>query len=124
MADSLTITTTVEVTWDRISDLFVGAFEGGSNYWYTIVNHNKSETPECRFLAMLPTYEKGYVDIIDKEGDENTLYRVDREVAEKGLKIMAEKYPHHFRNFIDEQDDAITADVFLQCCVFEELIYG
>ena len=62
--------------------------------------------------------------LIDKEGDENTLYRVDREVAEKGLKIMAEKYPHHFRNFIDEQDDAITADVFLQCCVFEELIYG
>jgi hypothetical protein len=28
------------------------------------------------------------------------------------------------RDFIDENDDAITADVFLQFCLFGDVIYG
>jgi hypothetical protein len=41
-----------------------------------------------------------------------------------GLKVMAEKYPHHWQDFVSENDDAITGDVFLQCCLFGEIVYA
>ena len=37
---------------------------------------------------------------------------------------MAEKYPRHFTDMIQEQDDATTADVFFQCVVLQDVIYG
>lgn len=37
---------------------------------------------------------------------------------------MQEKYPQHWADIINESDDANTADVFLQCVVFGEVIYG
>jgi len=37
---------------------------------------------------------------------------------------MAEKYPRHFHNFLEENDDAETGDVFIQCCLFGEIVYG
>ena len=35
------ITTTVEVTPERVTDLLRRAFEGGSDYWYTIVGYKE-----------------------------------------------------------------------------------
>jgi len=37
---------------------------------------------------------------------------------------MGEKYDWHLKNFIEENDDAETADVFLQCCVLGDIVYG
>jgi hypothetical protein len=41
-----------------------------------------------------------------------------------GLQVMAVKYPRHWQDFIQENADACTADVFLQCCLFGEVIFG
>lgn len=42
-----------------------------------------------------------------------------------GLVIMAKKYPEHFANVIlDDHQDAETADFFIQCCLFGEIVYG
>ena len=30
----------------------------------------------------------------------------------------------HFKDFLYENEDAMTGDCFLQCCVFNEVIYG
>jgi hypothetical protein len=38
-------------------------------------------------------------------------------------KDLATKYPRHFADLVNENTDAITADVLLQCCLFGELIY-
>jgi hypothetical protein len=43
---------------------------------------------------------------------------------ESGLQVMADKYPKHFADFMSEEDDCVTADVFLQCCLFGDIIYG
>lgn len=40
------------------------------------------------------------------------------------LQLMAEKYPHHFNDMMVENDDIITADVFMQLCLFKEVVYG
>ena len=42
----------------------------------------------------------------------------------KGLQLMADKEGRHFADFMAESDDAVTADVFLQLCVFGEVIFG
>ena len=42
----------------------------------------------------------------------------------RGLEVMADKYPNHFGDAIAGNDDATTGDVFLQCCVFGDVLYG
>jgi len=37
---------------------------------------------------------------------------------------MASEAPRHFADFIAENDDAETADVFLQCCLFGRIVFG
>lgn len=59
----------------------------------------------------------------DDAGRVNEL-RIDMPAIEKGLKVMAEKHPRHFADFIGDNADATTGDVFIQCVVFGELVYG
>ena len=42
----------------------------------------------------------------------------------KAMELMAQEYPHHMNDLLSENDDAITADVFLQLALFEDVIYG
>lgn len=37
---------------------------------------------------------------------------------------MPVKYPRHWADVLAENDDATTGDVFLQCCLFGECIFG
>lgn len=45
-----------------------------------------------------------------------------------GIKVMASlkkgEGGHHWSNFINDDADAETGDVFLQCCVFGEIVFG
>lgn len=44
--------------------------------------------------------------------------------VQKGLELMRDQYPRHYADLVEEQDDAITGDVWLQLATFGELIYG
>jgi hypothetical protein len=44
--------------------------------------------------------------------------------VKKGLELMRDQYPRHYADLMEENDDAITGDVFLQLATFGELIYG
>lgn len=44
--------------------------------------------------------------------------------VKRGLDLMKEKYPRHWADLVEEDDDLITGDVWLQLTVFGELIYG
>ena len=70
-----------------------------------------------------PFSKGGGVGFEDEEepGEEMVL---TREKMEKGLQIMSEKYPQHFSDFIRENEDAITGDVFLQCALLGDIVYG
>lgn len=59
---------------------------------------------------------------VSGEGDDKAEYRLDREAVIKGLKIFAEVCTRHYNDWITENDDAITGDVFLQCCIFPEQV--
>lgn len=78
-------------------------------------------------MQLIPFVEGCVVTIEDTEEEENgkpVEYELDRAAMVRGFDIMAEKYPQHFQDFINEDMDAITADVWLQCCVLGEVVYG
>jgi hypothetical protein len=128
----------IEITLERISDLLCSAIEGGSNYWYRIdefieppqMTYRTDEAKVYRHLDY-PLNEGGALLISahaeDEDGDEVyglKQWRLDLTTIEKGLTIMAEKYPRHWSDFVQENDDAETSDVFLQCALFGEIIFG
>lgn len=137
-AKSSLVPLTLQISEERISDLLCCAFEGGSNYWYNIADFKKPDgTPEeWAFLSYTdevfkhldyPMNNGGSVIIEDTE-DDNKSYVLDRDAVMRGLQTFATlpdgKGGHHFANWLAEKDDAETGDVFLQCCLFNEIRYG
>jgi hypothetical protein len=75
----------------------------------------------------LPLIEGGEVRVtVADEGDEfsGKVFVLDMEHIKHGMVIMANDHAKHFDDFINENDDAITGDVLLQCCLFGKLIFG
>jgi hypothetical protein len=102
----------------RVSDLLCSAFEGGSNYW---VKSGRREGFEG-YLSDVALHEGATVFI--KTIDDDKELKLDRLTILNGLQLMMTKQPRHFGDFLAENDDADTADVFLQLALFGEMIYG
>jgi hypothetical protein len=119
------VTVKTQIGEERIKDLLCGAFEGGSNYWYQIQGY---VNPERKLVSHeyidLPFIEGCGVMIGDIEDQEIAPMLLNKEAIEKGLQVMADKYNWHFLDFFKGNDDATTSDVFLQCCLFGEIVYG
>jgi hypothetical protein len=119
----------VNVSDERIKDLICNSLDGGyggSHYWAEIkaYNYPDGKTKESyRFPFMeLPLTQTGSIVIHDLEGNKD--YTLDRKACLKGLSIMAKDQPKFFADFMSEDDDAETGDIFLQCALFGEVIYG
>lgn len=109
------IKTEIEVSNKRIVDLFISACEGGSNYWcQELTPTSKRKDP---YEAMLD----GFVLVDGEDGKKHT---VTPAMIKTAVQIFPLQEPHHFGDFMSENDDATTADVFLQLCVFGKTIYG
>ena len=113
---------------ESIEDLLCGALEGGSNYWYMIVDR-KEPNPKPEFLHEYPMRGGSltFVDLEDSDDLDNPEIKkfvLDKATMIKGMQQMAAKYPGHFADFQQENTDANTFDCFLQCCLFGEEIYG
>ncbi len=115
------------ITKERFQDLLCCALEGGSNYWYEIkkFNYPEGKTKEdYEFPHLeLPFIAGGSLTIGEEESD-----AYDKKLTiiemQQGMKLLAEKYPKHYADFISENEDAITGDVFLQLSLFGEVIFG
>ncbi len=132
--DKLTLQTK-ETSWQDVSDLLCSAFEGGSNYWYMIEEFGMPPelkgVPDEKVFRHLdyPTREGGYLLVSDRkivecEGGEVTIRKIDRDRLKVALNLMSQKYPRHFADFINENGDADTGDVFLQLAVLGDVVYG
>lgn len=124
------IPVTIIIPTERVQDLLCNALEGGSNYWYEIMSFNYPNGQDKKSLNIefqhieLPFFEGGSLTIRDNEEAHKGDLILDLKAIEEGLQIMVAKEIRHFADFISENDDAITGDVFLQCCLFKEVIYG
>lgn len=134
----------IEIPADRIAQLFASAIEGGDpvttarkggwcnginltgmsfplgkdepvpDYWYTL---------KGLFDTAKPTLEIIEVD------DETTGHETKHEAigmmeVERGLTVMATKFPHLFYQIMEDNIDSPCADIFLQCMIFGEEKYA
>ena len=128
MSNVITKTTTAH-SEQRIKDLLCCAFEGGSNYWYYIkaFNYPKGETDKSlniEFAHLDLPFKGGSLTITDLEDEDHKEYTLDLTAIKRGIQIMSDKHPQDYGDWIKENDDATTGDVFLQCCLFGEVIFG
>lgn len=132
------------ISLDLVCNLLCAAFEGGSNYWYYITDYREPSDP-----SMIPTspgvidwadyshiacpWGDGAVIIVDKEeyfgNDRSTkgieTYELTEEKIVKGITLFAEKFKKRWARIALEEDyDADDGDLFLQMCLFGEVVYG
>ena len=69
-------------------------------------------------------YDNYEMDSELNEGETPTKYHLTMDNVQKGLELMRDEYPRHYADLMEEEDDAITGDVWLQLAVFGELVYG
>jgi len=132
-----------EVTPQQICNLLVTAFDGYfTKQWLACEEVHMPRVPDWSWCSEEEREEweavrkiyvaamcGGTVSFIDRvendDPDESpNLLIMDKHSLIRGLKIMAEKYPRHFQDFIREKDDAITGDIYVQCCLLDEAPYG
>lgn len=129
----------LEIDKGRIADLLCSAVEGAfflkgcielHSYHAPSQGISKEELATVKgwedgeYCYIYPLFGDGYLRFDDIYEDKHVKYYLNYELIEKGLKIFSEKHPYQFSLWINENDDAITGSVFLQCCLFGEEKYG
>ena len=114
-----------KVSGREMSHLLVGALEGGSNYWYGEVRFDFPNRPSGEM------YDDAFARCIDEGLDFNIHFDTeDGELSLNTSKVvsgcmsMAREDSEHWSDFINDNHDATTADVWLQHCLFNEVVYG
>lgn len=134
-----------EETEKLIRDLLVGAFEGGSNYWYRI--DSKKFPPGSKmedfkeggrmqprrpdgsedyyhWSQLIPTFPGGQLVIRDVGEGEGETHVLDLAALKKAWMLLKQKHPKIYKRVIDESWDASDGDVFLQLALFDKVIFG
>ena len=136
----MTIKVEFTIDYDQFESLIVTAWEGGINYWaeisyeslhrmnlYAEKNGVSGEPFSVKFAKFIwdgnsATIVDVGVDQID-DGREEIIGKIDLRSIKKGWQIFSQQ-THHFNDFLDGSTDAITADVWFQCCSLGEVVYG
>lgn len=123
------------LNYQRVSDLLVTAFEGGSNYWFWIDGYVRPDDDEeqglIKALGVGPSYSyfplsrTGGVLISENEDFESgETWMLDEEAVRRGIDLLFQSYPKAAHDVISEDFDADTADLFLQLALFGEPIFS
>ena len=120
----------------RLVDLLVNIFEMGSSSWYNgIEKINYTEQHPKEFFDQFEEGTRVYealkhgvsvtVRVDNPEDDCRQISKViDKEGMIRAISVMAVVKQKDFRDFVDENDDAETSDIFGQFIVYGEEIFG
>lgn len=113
------------VTKKRVEDLLCSGMEGSYSS-FTIIDYVPAGIEkDCEFAHLeVPFKEGGAILMQDKYGDSKRVYRLDRVALQRGLDVLAVKNPYQMSEFINENEDAITGDYFIQCALLGDIVYG
>ena len=131
--ENITITVEKTITIERIKDLLCAAFEGGIDYWGNVKSKiGLKDKLKAEYVHEIPALG-GELILFDNETDEK-LGIIDMESMKKAFQYMADgtdkngkdipQLKKHLDDFLNENEDAITADVFVQLAVMEEIVFG
>lgn len=109
---------TITLTEEQIAGLLCCAFEGGSSYWMR--RKKLPYTTEGPMKLLLP------VEIWDRETGETLT--LDYTQVSYGIKVLGESRKRWagrcIADIVADNADAETGDIFLQACMFGDLVYG
>ena len=115
---TFSVLTNIEVSEERMSDLLESGFYGGTDHWC------------CIRSGSIKSLLAGTKNIVIQElGDDMNDYtgkkhELKRDMLEPGLKLLAEKFQHHWNNVLEDNIDADTGDAFIQCAVLGDIVFG
>lgn len=121
------------VTPQRVADLIINAIESGIRYWCDDVKVFKPDGGRVTYADIAcgddqPDFTGHRLVFVETDThEEHTLDLTnDSKQVESALGLMLSgKYPmRHITNILHENDDAETADVFVQLCLFGDIVYG
>lgn len=114
-------------TMEQLKDLLDSAFYG-SQYWCNSDLFYESEAEAALTEKGIEIEEELETEarfVLGEWRDHAPkLHTLNLPKIKRGLTVMANKYPEHFADFINEKGDMNTGDVFLQCCLFGEVKYS
>jgi len=122
----------IAFTKEQRDNLIINALEGGSNYWCLpyegdVLSKTEEEKENGISFAerVIKTVESGKsITIWDAEEETEHLGLISLENLKTAEKLMFEHFNSHYDDVINENDDATTADVFLQLVVVGNVIFG
>ena len=118
MTKKITIAIRSHINKEDVKNLLNSAGRGAS-YWAGTGLAYESETEKAL------TEEGVEIQDIESGNDINPkIYVLNLKKIKRGLTVMAKKQPSDFADFIKGDGDNDTGDIFLQCCIFGEVIYG
>lgn len=129
MENYVEVRATVRIPNEKLQDLIICAIEGGSTHWAQFkYPDNYKEKYGC--YEQIP-FKGGNIAVYDVETGELLGY-LNRMSIKVGLQLMADRKDltgkvvpaRHFKNLATDNEDAETADVFMQLCVMGEIVYG
>lgn len=109
----------------EIIDALIGAFEGGSNYWYNMPD-----------LVMVPKIEGKYISeriiMAALDGAEIPVYDIEEDedsdplgyISKENIKRGVELYLRDYGRIQADEMDAGDSDTLLQLIVMGEVVYG
>lgn len=131
--ETIKITSEEEIKLYDIADLLCSAFDPMAHavsYWAEISGSVKPDkitypaTGTVYDYMHWPLNEGGSLLIKDIEADNGETYILNLESIKRGLQTMTSAYPRHWADFVSDNADNTTADVFIQCCLLGEVKYG
>ena len=126
---AMTIRVPRAITYDDLAGLLQLAFEGGSNHFIDTLDldyepEEKGDETKYGFWADFPQYMVNAPDYRLKVGFDGEEKILDLPTLKKGMEVMAQKFPDALDRWFDDMADAEEGDVFLQCCLLGDVIYG
>ena len=120
---------TVRIPNQKIQDLIITAIEGGCHYWASFKFPDNWKENYGSY-EQIP-FKGGDITVSDIETDELLGY-LNGASIKVGLQLMADRKDmkgksvpaRHFKNLATDNEDAETADVFMQLAVMGEIVYG
>ena len=104
----------VEEEWDKINE-----------HWNSPLNKDVRELHPAPYIERkMWTYIEAGKSIAFYDEYQEQFCELSWQRVVDGTNKMAKSYDWHFMNIITEDDDAITADVWLQCVLLGEVVYG
>lgn len=134
--DGITIQAPVTISYQDLWYILITAVNSGFDgigHWATVDSY-VTPTTVIRRDESVPKLDVKYADyplspggamiLRYEDGDEIKQATLDEAAIKRGLEVLSTKYLRHWKNIVEDNHDADTADALVQCAVFGELVYS